>query len=145
MLTNLHQTITHSSVLKIISFILGFLFWFSLSRTYVVTTTYTVPVAVYGLPDGYKLDIPETVHVTLSGKRSDMRLLQAPNIAVHVDGSHLTVGQHNLEVSHTTLFLPEHINVLSYNPVPSIITVTQQEATKQPAAATTERSPHATT
>ncbi len=145
MLTNLHQVITHNSVLKIISFVLGFTFWFSLSRSYITTSTYTVPVAVYGLASNYNLNAPESVQVTLRGRRADLAALHPQHVAVHVDGSQLHVGNNNLIISNATLFLPEHINVLSYIPLVNVITVTQHATNTQPAAATTERSPHAAT
>ena len=141
---SLKRTFTANITLKAISLILGYSFWFILSRSYTTTFTHTVPVALYGASADYTIDAPEQIHVTLSGKRSDLAELKRSELAVHVDGKNLQVGANPLIVSCATLFLPEHIKVLNYSPVPSIITVTAREQ-KTPSAQSAERSCNATT
>lgn len=132
MYLTMKNILLHNVVLKVISGIIGITFWLMASQSYKATLQCTVPVCFYASPADRIIKAPETVSVTLCGKRNDLKALERSSLAIHINAQKLAIGPNRIVVSHATLFLPKSINVLNYTPLNSVITVenAQQEKSK---------------
>lgn len=122
MAINLKSHLTNNATLKVTSCILGYAFWTILSQSHIKTIEVEVPVCFYG-NSSYTYCAPATLHVTLAGKRTDLRCINPNTLAVHVDAQELKVGTHKLHVDNTTLFLPDTIKLVNYFPANCAIKV----------------------
>lgn len=110
-------------VLKVISSIIGITFWFIISQSHTMQLHLQIPVSFYNQRADVAIDAPETIQVTLRGLRANLQLLDLESLAVHIDAHTLLEGPNAMIVNHATLFLPEHINVVHYSPLNSVINV----------------------
>jgi YbbR domain-containing protein len=117
-------SIKHNATLKVISLIIGYGLWWTLSQSHPATMTVTIPVCVDTTSAQHNYDVPETVHVTVTGKRSTLSTIDFDNLALHVDGQQLHEGKNPVALCSTNLFLPEQVNVVHYWPTPITVTVT---------------------
>lgn len=122
-LLTLTRRVFNNAHLKIISLIIGYGFWLLLSQSHYTTMSYQVPMCVDNPSESHTYKHPETIQVSLTGKRADVRMLDVANLAVHIDGSKLPLGTSNLTISGETLFLPDWISLVHYYPATNEITV----------------------
>ena len=120
---NIKNALLSNKTLKVVSLIIGTSLWLVFSQSHTTTITLDVPISFYAPPNDHKIDSPEQVKVTLSGRRSDLYALDLRNLALHIDGQSLQQGPNNLEVSPTTLFLPEQIKLVHWFPSNVVVTV----------------------
>ena len=107
--------------IKLLSIIVGTLFWFIFSYDKVTTVCYTIPVIIYN-DSAYSFDGPDTISIQLSGKRADFIHCQQKNLALYIDAHTLTPGKNMIEVTNQRLFLPSCLCVVDSSPNNSIIT-----------------------
>lgn len=119
--------LTSNLTLKIISLMLGYGLWLLLSQSRTAELWADVPVCFYNVPAQIQINAPETISVQLVGHRSDLYALDNENLAFHIDGELLHVGENLLPVSREALFLPHCIKLVNYAPIPTIITVQHKE------------------
>jgi YbbR domain-containing protein len=124
MLLTIKMVLTKNTPLKVCSFILGYTFWSVFSNMQTITQELTVPLCCYQLPEQFSFHAPETINITLSGKKNQLASINKTDLAVHIDAHDLSVGTHPIAVTAETLFLPESIKLVHYSPVPVIITTT---------------------
>lgn len=115
--------ITNNAPLKIVSFFVGYSFWFIFGHAQTITTNITVPLCFYGAEDNLNIQAPETVHLELTGKRSIMQTVDLKNLAIHIDARELVAGTQPIEISQKSLFLPESIKLVHYTPAQIVVTV----------------------
>jgi hypothetical protein len=144
MALRLRSVFFNNALLKVSSLIIGYALWFPLSESCTIQVTHRVPVCMYNVPSTLTLQAPETVQITLCGKRKDIKALALKDLAVHINGTQLRAGPNPVDVSPTTLFLPDQVKLVSYTPAPSIIQVTVPEPKNVPQPTTTN-APHETT
>lgn len=124
-LTAYAQALHNNLSLKITAFIIGYSMWAALSNIHATRITYHVPVTFYNVPENCQLTGPEACEITLSGKRAQLRTLAQESLALHVDGNTLVQGDNYIVPSSTSLFLPEDIEVVHYQPTHLIVRVQQ--------------------
>ncbi len=102
--------------------IIGFLLWSQLTSIHNQTTTVTAPLCFYG-NTAHELEIqaPETVTITLRGKRRDLAGIDTTLLAIHIDTAQLREGKNGIVPAAGDLFLPETISVIHYNPLPIVV------------------------
>lgn len=89
----------------------------------------TVPLCFYGTSEDKEVRAPESVAVTLSGKREDLIALDLNNIALHINMEELRMGDNLIEVSTEKLFLPSTVKVVHWSPLNPVVTLTENEIT----------------
>ncbi|HSW73613.1 MAG TPA: hypothetical protein VLG71_00490, partial [Candidatus Limnocylindria bacterium] len=92
-------------MLKVVSLMIGSACWYTLSQWHPAAITLAIPVGICA-PDQTTIDAPETVTVTLSGKRSTLSALDLENLALHIDSASLHAGKNRIAVCAQNLFLP---------------------------------------
>jgi YbbR domain-containing protein len=102
--------------LKLISLTLGYAFWCMLSQTHVATREFSVPLTFYNVPEQLIVQAPESVRVTLVGKRIDFWNLDRKALAAHIDLTGKQTGDHPITICAADLFLPDTIKVVHYAP-----------------------------
>lgn len=110
--------------LKAISCILGYSSWYLLGNLCVHTTQVTVPLTFYNTQKKWTIEAPETISISLAGRRSPIRSLETKKLAIHVDGSTLQSGTQPITIATHQLFLPDSIKLVHYIPATITVTVT---------------------
>lgn len=124
---NFRNNLLSNPALKVLSLIIGYGIWHVLSVNHTHTLAVEVPVCFYNEVAAHEIDAPATIDVELRGKRKIIRALNTKSLALHIDASKLHHGPNPLRVDHTTLFVPNSINVVHYSPANSIITVKEKQ------------------
>ena len=113
--------------LKIISFMLAYSFWALLNQMHPTLLSVTVPLCFYGTQKTHStITAPETLNVTLSGKRSDLANLDLATLAAHVDAATLVPGPNTLNLTREHLFVPPTCNLVHYKPSNIVISVHEE-------------------
>lgn len=124
------KQLSANAPLKIISFILAYSFWSLLNQMHPTLLTVTVPLCFYGEQKATtKITAPETVKITLSGKRDDLANLDLTSLAAHVDATTLASGPNNLVLTREHLFVPPSCNLVHYKPSNILISVHEETST----------------
>ena len=110
--------------LKVISLFLGYSFWYIATCNQPTTLTTTIPLCFNPLSAHYTIDAPETISVTLQGRRADLYTLDTNLLAAHININKLLPGKHGIVVKDHHLFLPHTITLQEYSPVPLSVTIT---------------------
>lgn len=109
--------------LKIISLFLGYSFWYIATINQPTTLTTTIPLCFGQLSSNYIIDAPETISVTLQGRRADLYTLDTNLLAAHVNINKLLPGKHGIVLKDHHLFLPHTITLQKYSPSPLSVTI----------------------
>lgn len=123
-MNTLSNSLTSNLTLKVFSLIIGYASWFALSQSQPATLSIRVPISIEQAPATSTLDLPDTILLTLAGKRSALSTLDLDNLCLHISADTLRPGKNNVIVTTTNLLLPESITVVDYYPTPLSITVT---------------------
>lgn len=115
--------------LKIISLILGCMFWYMLSQGQTINVWLNVPVSFHNVPADLNIQSPETVAINIAGKRTDMYSLDKEQLAIHVDAHTLQQGDNLLTITPDALFLPDSITMVHYKPSNVVVELTTQPTT----------------
>ncbi len=115
------RRLVNNSPLKLFSLLLGYLLWHILSAHQTVSRCVTIPVCFYNTSQEYTLKAPESLRITLRGKRSQFTDAYLNDLALHIDAASLSKQTTILPVSSAQLFLPESIALVHYVPSPLII------------------------
>lgn len=107
--------------LKIISLILGYTFWYILSSSHTSTAWINIPLCFYNIPEQKSVNAPEGLSVKIAGKRSELRMLDLDELAIHIDAEQLRDGRNVLAITPETIFLPEQIKLVHYSPLNPIV------------------------
>jgi hypothetical protein len=117
---------TNKLVQKISAFIIGFFCWSHLNILQHHTITCTIPLCFYNQEylDEHKLSLeaPETITITLRGKKGDLARIDYSALATHINAAQLHKGKNGIFLTSKDLFLPDTISVIHYSPLPLIIT-----------------------
>lgn len=103
--------------LKGTALIIGYMFWYIFGGSHPSTITMPLSVCFYNLPADTAINAPESISVTLAGKRRDLRALDHQHLGVHIDASRLCPGKQLITVSEKELMIPSHIKLVEYAPV----------------------------
>ena len=118
----MHALASNKLLLKSSALLVSFFLWSQLTRLHSHSITVTVPVCFYGEQDASSAyQAPETITITLNGKKKDIALLDSALLAVHIDTATLHPGTNGIILTSKNLFLPETIAVVHYNPLPLVI------------------------
>lgn len=114
--------------LVIISLMFGYSFWYIASYNQVITLHINVPLCFsVKTDDNYIIDAPETVKITIEGKRSDIYTLDDASLAAHIDINRLLPGKHGIIITEQHLFLPKNIALVHCKPANLAITISEIE------------------
>lgn len=122
-LTNLKSLFLSNTVLKCISLLLGFWFWYIASNNHIVTIQLSIPLCFTGLSQHHTIHAPETINVTLRAKRTDIYALSYDSLAIHKNIETLFPGKYGILIEKQDLFLPEQVQLIDYKPSTIIITI----------------------
>lgn len=86
------------------------------------TITCTIPLCFYNTESISNLEAPETIYVTLYGKREDLISLDRKNMSAHIDARSLKQGTNYILLKEHYLCLPSTISIKSYTPAPLLVT-----------------------
>ena len=111
---------TNRLVQKISAIVIAFFFWSQLTVLHQQTMTITIPLCFFN-QEQISLDAPETVSITLRGKKADLAQLHTSELAIHIDATKLEKGKNGIMITNKDIFLPESISVVHYYPLPLII------------------------
>ena len=126
MLQTLKTILIKNTPLKVCSLILGYTVWSIFSGMQTITQELTVPLCCYQIPTTIDFDAPETVNITLSGKKNQMTSINTQDLAIHIDARDLPLGNSPIAITAERLFLPESIKLVHYSPAPLMITTTKK-------------------
>jgi hypothetical protein len=121
--TVLQTTLSKRILLKAIALFLGYQLWYSIGALVPITHPVTIPLCIYNQKKQYKIDVPESLSVTLRGSRKLLSLINYKELCAHIDGATLTPGTHYLHLSAADLLLPQEIALTHYTPVRVIVTL----------------------
>lgn len=116
--------------IKIISLALGYSLWALFNQMHPSTITLSVPLCFYGTTKANStLAAPETINVTLAGKRSDLARLDLETLAAHIDATTLALGPNPITLTHAHLFLPASCNLVHCTPSNILVSLKEVAAT----------------
>lgn len=115
------KILINNAPLKVCSLILGYTFWSIVSGMHTITQEFVVPLCCYNVPETVDFYAPETMHITLSGKKNQLNALNYQDLAIHIDAHNVIVGNNPIIITAERLFLPESIKLVHYSPAPVII------------------------
>jgi len=114
--------------LKVISLILGYTFWYIFGNSHISTAWINVPLCFYNVANTQTVHAPEKISVKIAGKRSDLRALDAEQLAIHINAQNLQNGRNLITITDEALFLPNSIKLVHYtpsNPTVEILTLNE--------------------
>ncbi len=123
MLSHLHKNLKSNLTLKISSSIFGFLMWCMLGHHHTITRVLLVPVCFYNINNKYTITAPETISITLAGKRTDIYWFDTSLVCIHIDAQPLKKGHTMIPITADKLFLPETLKLVDYSPSALAVTV----------------------
>ncbi len=112
--------------LKIIALITGFALWYVFSQSQIVSVTINAPLCFDTSNESRTINAPETIDITIASKRQLINNIDFNALAVHFNVDRLSPGEHNLVLESKNLFLPDHVNLVHYEPSPLKITINDQ-------------------
>lgn len=112
-----------NTMLKVICLLCGYSFWYIASFDHIVTAQIKVPLCFSAISDNHTINAPETIDITITGKRSDIYSLEKKTLAAHVNIHKLLPGKHGIIITEQHLFLPKTITLVRYTPSNLFITV----------------------
>jgi hypothetical protein len=115
--------------LKIISLVLSLGFWSLFNQMHPTLLTTTIPLCFYNTEKEHATVLaPETITITLAGKRSDLACLDLTTLAAHINAETLSSGPQALNLKREHLFVPPSCNLVHYKPSNILVSV-QKEIT----------------
>lgn len=127
MLLTIKTILTKNTPLKVLSFILGYTLWSICSGIQTITQEMTVPLCCYQVPATIEFDAPETINITLAGKKNQLASINTQDLAIHIDASDLRLGNNPIAITSEKLFLPESIKLVHCSSAPVIIKTTTKK------------------
>jgi len=103
-------------LLKLVSLLFGFAFWYLFTHEQQSYQQIAVPISFHDIPSDFLIKAPETIEITIRGKRIDLHNLNAESLAFHINAGSLKKGKNSLSLSTDHLFLPDHVSLLNYSP-----------------------------
>lgn len=100
----------------------GIATWFIISQHRNETRTYTIPLCFYNRTQEQSIKAPETIEVTLTGKRHELVNIDSKNLSAHINAQTLKAGASRIQLSKQHLYLPSTIALKNYAPAPILIT-----------------------
>ncbi len=117
----------NNTMLKIICLLCGYSFWYIASFDTVITTHITIPLSFISTTNNYTINAPETITITLKGKRSDLYTLDTQTLAAHINIDNYPSGKHDIIITEYHLFLPNTITLVRYTPSNLCININSQQ------------------
>lgn len=105
---------------------LGYALWNIVSQQQTIIISREAPLYFYNIPQSYHVNAPETVTISLEGKKKYLKLLSSEQLAIHINGQELHIGEQPLIMNEKKLFLPEIIKLVNYSP--TVISIDTQES-----------------
>ncbi len=104
--------------LKFTAGIFGYGLWIALAYPQTKQLNMQIPLYFNELSGPLKLSAPDTLSITVSGKRSDLQKMDLQSLGAFLNLDHLTEsGSHQIHLSPKQIFLPNNIKLLDYFPV----------------------------
>jgi len=113
-------------LIKILSISLGFSLWYMYNQGRYDSINLDIPVYFYNEVTHKTVRAPEIIHVTLSGTRKNLNLLEKEQLAIHLDASRYSKPMTYVTIDNQNLFLPTTIKLVHYNPAPIPVEVLSQ-------------------
>jgi len=120
------KILSTNAPLKVFSMILGYLVWSVFSSGNTTTITQEVPLCFYNASEKCIVNAPETLTVTLAGKRADLHSIDYDALAIHLNAHNLEPGINPIQLNKDTLFLPDTIKLVHYTPIPLVVEMTKK-------------------
>ena len=132
MITNTHKQNHLGNIgFKLLALCFGYALWYIFSQASIISVTVPAPLCFDTTNTSYTINAPETLSVTLAGTRCALATLDFDTLAVHLKADKLDPREYTIRLSQKNLFLPEHINLVHYEPSPLLITVIDQPENNQ--------------
>lgn len=96
----------------------GICLWYVVSESRDDTLTLKIPLCFYPSESATTIEAPETVSVTLRGKRSELKQLEHKHLAAHVDVRSLDPKKPWISIEAKHLFLPDNVKMVNSMPSP---------------------------
>ena len=112
-----------NALLKIVCLLLGYSFWYIASLDHITTLYMSVPLCFTATTHNYHINAPETIGITIRGKRSDLYALEKETLAAHVNIDNFLPGTQGIIITEQHLFLPKAITLVNYKPSNLSLTV----------------------
>ena len=120
--------VLHNNFIKIVSLIFGYLIWAFIAQYQTITINQPVPICFYQTQDNITILGPDSVNISLSGKRKHLYLFETENSAIHIDASQFNKpGKHLINLSKESLFLPDNIFLEELKPSTIVIEITSKD------------------
>jgi len=123
----LKKTLLNNVHLKIFSLTLGYICWSVISQSHTDDVWMEVPVGFYQTEQTVQIEAPETMHIRVAGKRSDLKKLDTTKTAAHINGKYLKEGDNTVVFSDTDIIVPEQIEVTEWAPKEIQVKVTKNQ------------------
>jgi len=120
--TMIKNLLLTNAPLAMISLFLGYSFWYIASYDQTVTLHINVPLCFSVRPDN-TINAPETIDITIKGKRADMYALDQEALAAHINTEKLLPGKHGILLTEQHCFLPKNIALVHYKPANLTFTI----------------------
>jgi hypothetical protein len=114
---------TNLLLLKLISLLFGFAFWYLFIHQQIGYEQRVIPLCFHDLPPDLLIKAPEIIQITVRGKRTDLYSLENNNLAFHIDARKLKKGNNTITLQDHQLYLPEHLTLLSCSPSTILVCV----------------------
>ncbi len=118
----LKSLLGNNLIYKSIALILGISFWIVWGESVSTQRSVNVPLTFYNI-DRSRLSAPETIRLSLSGKRIDLNNLDSNQLALHIDGENFVPGENLINIQHQQLLLPNSMRMVYYEPSNLVIHV----------------------
>ena len=120
---HLQKLLTNRINLMIISCIIGYGVWYTISIDKPAQLRVSIPICFYGQDEQQTIKAPSHVEVHLCAPRQLLYALDSTVLAVHLNAHKLHTGKNSITLTHAELLLPKCIKLLDYKPLNIVVDV----------------------
>jgi len=112
--------------LKILALVIGYSLWYIFSQSQIISVNINAPLVFDTANESRIINAPETISVSIATSRQLVNTIDFDSLAVHFNVDSLKPGENTITLASKNLFLPEHVNLIHYEPSPLKITINDQ-------------------
>lgn len=120
----------HHNFIRIASCIIGYTLWAFIAQYQHMNIEQNIPVCFYKTPHDLEIKAPDTIKISISGKRHALYHFDTDNSGIHLNATGLQPGTHEMKLTRENLFLPDTINLVNLKPSYITISVSKKDESK---------------
>ncbi|MBT4855718.1 hypothetical protein HOM50_02010 [bacterium] len=103
-------------LIKLFAVFCGYCFWLLLATNQITTRTFKIPLFFYNTQKKERIVAPETIEVTVKGKRDSLQSIEQYAPSIHLDAAQTDYTEKDVTLAEGDILLPNNVNLVNYAP-----------------------------